>query len=414
MAAGGYFSTGYGHLGKQTAGAVTAVAADAFAGASNPGKLTAVENQYEFGLQVLNPNKKIERRGASGAASIYNFSSNSRNPVFLVPEFAWSLQLDDDTAIGVTVYGNGGLNSEYPDTTGVPGSNTNPEACGDRPGNFLTGCGHAGFDLAQLIVAPTIAWEFMSGHSVGVAPLLAVQRFESFGLQGFTALSREPDKFTNNGHDIALGAGLRIGWYGELKPWLSLGAAYASKIYMQDFDDYQGLFAGGSLDIPANYSFGAAFMPGEQWTVAVDVQRIEYGEVNALSNSVLNSLGDDAPLMGTSSGSGFGWDRNQTNYRFGLTYRASEQLTFRAGYAYGNRPNDNTLDATSFSVLTPNSKQHATLGASWQNLRGSEFHFAYSHYFKDTYRGPSAIFSGAEESVTAHVHILYFAWTIQY
>ena len=136
--------------------------------------------------------------------------------------------------------------------------------------------------------------------------------------------------------------------------------------------------------------------------------------MNALSNSVLNSLDDDAPLMGTSSGSAFGWDRNQTNYRFGLTYSASERLTFRAGYAYGDRPNDNTIDATSFSVLTPNSKQHATLGASWQNLHGSEFHFAYSHYFKDTYRGPSAIFPGAEESVTAHVHILYFAWTILY
>lgn len=44
FAGGGYFSIGYGHVAKQTAGAVTAVAEDAYAGASNPAKLTAAGN----------------------------------------------------------------------------------------------------------------------------------------------------------------------------------------------------------------------------------------------------------------------------------------------------------------------------------------------------------------------------------
>jgi len=414
VAGGGYFALGYGHIGKQTAGAVTAVAGDAYAGASNPAKLTAAGNQLEVGVEFLNPNRKVQRTGAAGAASIYNVSSTSSNPLYIVPEFAYSRQLDNTVAVGIAVYANGGLNSEYNTTTGVPGSNSNPEACGDRPGNFLTGCGHAGFDLSQLIFAPTLAWKIAPGHSIGVSPLVAAQRFESFGLHGFAAVSKYPNKLTNNGHEVAFGAGARVGWYGEINPWLSLGAAYSTKIYMQKFDRYQGLFAEGTFDVPANYSIGAAIKPDDNWVVAIDVQRIEYSEVRALANGVLNSLTPGGPLMGTSSGSGFGWTRNQTNYKLGLSYSASPQLTLRAGYEYGARPNKDDLNAVSIGVLTPNAVNRASLGFSWKTLKGSELHAGYAHYFKDTYSGPSAIFPGATESQNPYVNLLHIAWTAHY
>jgi long-chain fatty acid transport protein len=118
--------------------------------------------------------------------------------------------------------------------------------------------------------------------------------------------------------------------------------------------------------------------------------------------------------MGTSSGSGFGWQNNQTNYRLGFSYIASDQLVLRAGYSYGERPNDNDLDATSFSVMTPNSVHQVSLGLSWQTDQGGAFHLALGHFFKDTYSGPSAIFPGARESVTARVYTLHLAWTVRY
>jgi long-chain fatty acid transport protein len=414
VAGGGYFGLGYGHLGKQMGGAVTAVGGDAYAGASNPAKLTAAGDQLEIGVEFLNPNRKVKRRGATGPASIYNFSSTSRNPLYVVPDFAYSRQLDDSVAVGIAVYANGGLNNEYTTTTGVPGSSSNPEACGDEPGNFLTGCGHAGFDLSQVIFAPTIAWEIAPGHSVGVSPLVAMQRFESFGLQGFAAFSKYPNKLTNNGHEIAWGGGVRVGWYGEIKPWLSVGAAYATKIYMQKFDRYRGLFAEGTFDVPANYNIGAAFKPDKNWVVALDVQRIEYGEVRSISNGVLNSLTPGGPLIGTSSGNGFGWSRNQTNYKLGLSYSASPQLTLRGGYDYGKKPNKDDLDAVSIGVFMPNSVHRAGVGLSWKTEKGSEVHVGYTHYFNSNYSGPSAIFPGATESLTAYVNLLHIAWTAHY
>ena len=408
FAGGGYFSLGYGHVAKQTAGAVTAVAEDAFAGASNPGKLTAAGNQFEVGAELFNPHRKVKRTGSD---TPFDFSSNSRNSFFIIPEFALSHQLDDTLAIGITAYANGGLNSEYTNTTEVPGTNANPAECGAKPGNFFTGCDEAGFDLAQLIIAPTIAWEFSPGYSFGFSPLIALQRFEAFGLHGFAPLSKYPDKLTNNGHDIAFGAGVRVGWYGEVTPWLSLGAAYSSKVYMQEFDKYKGLFAEGSFDIPANYSIGVAIRPNVDWIIALDIQRVEFSEVKALGNSVLNSLSPSAPPIGSDSGSAFGWQRNQTNYKLGATYIASSQLTLRAGYAYGERPNDNDINATSFSLLTPNPIHQASIGLSWKSEQGDELHLGFEHYFKETYRGPSALFPGATESVTPYVNAFHIAYT---
>ncbi len=411
-AAGGYFSLGYGHISKQTSGAVTAVAGDVYAGASNPAKLTTVGNQFEAGIEFFNPHRRVTRTGATGSSAIYNFSSKSKNSLFLIPEFAYSRQINDKYTIGISAYANGGLNSEYTTTTDIPGTNGNPGACGTKPGNFFLGCDEAGFDLMQLIVAPTIAWEFTPGHSIGVAPLFALQRFEAYGLHAFAPLSQFPTKFTNNGHDIALGAGVRVGWYGEVSPWLSLGVAYSSKIYMQEFDKYKGLFAEGSFDIPENYSIGVAIKPNKEWMIALDVQRIEFSEVKSLGNSLLNSLTPGSPLIGSADGSGFGWQRNQTNYRLGLTYHASPRLTLRAGYAYGQRPNDNDINATSFSMLTPNPIHNASLGLSWKTKRGNQLHVGFEHYFRGEYSGPSALFPGSTESLVPYVNILHIAWTM--
>lgn len=412
MAGGGYFSLGDGPIARQTAGAVTAVAEDAFAGSSNPAKLTAVGDRVEVGLEFFNPHRKVKRTGAAGPGEIYNFSSTSKNSLFLIPEFAWSRQLSDRFALGITAYANGGLNSEYEQTTGIDGTNGNPEKCADKPGNFFLGCGNAGFDLSQLVLAPTLAWRVTDHHSIGVAPLIAIQRFEAFGLQALTPLSIFPEKVTNRGHDIAVGTGVRIGWYAKPLPWVSIGAAYATKTSMQKFDKYEGLFAEGSFDIPENYNIGVAMRPNNQWSLSLDIQKIRYSDVKALNNSVTNSLIDPvANPLGSASGSAFGWRRDQTNYRVGAAYQASPRLTIRAGYAYGKRPNKESIEAVSFSMLTPSPIHQATLGCSWETTRGNAFHVAIARYMKSRYRGPSALLPGASETLAAHVNTLSVGWT---
>lgn len=411
QAGGGYFALGYGPIARQMSGATTAVTGDAYAGSSNPAKLLAAGDRLDLGIELFMPRRRIEREGSG---TVYDFHSHSRNSVFPVPEGAWARQLRDDLAIGVTVYGNGGLNTEYNDTNGVPGSNFNPAECGARPANFFFGCGRMGSDLTQLVVAPTLAWRPAPRHSIGIAPLIAWQRFEAYGLQAFIPLSAHPRDVTNRGGDTALGAGVRIGWLGEVTPWLTLGAAYATRVHMQDFDDYRGLLAQGSFDIPENFSLGVALRAHPRLTLSFDFQRINFAAVPALGNGVLNSLTDPASRpLGSGDGSGFNW-RNQNNYRFGVAYALRPDLTLRGGYAYGRRPNDDDINSVSFNLLTPNPRHQASLGLTWQPDERHELHFAVGHFFKQTYEGPSASAAlgvGGREKIEPYVTTLMLAWT---
>ncbi|WP_448510480.1 OmpP1/FadL family transporter [Immundisolibacter sp.] len=296
----------------------------------------------------------------------------------------------------------------------MSGSNGNPAACSNAPGNFLLGCGKLGFDLTQLVVAPTLSWCIGQRQGIGIAPLITAQRFKAYGLQAFAPLSQHPNRVTNGGYDLAFGLGVRIGWYAQPAPWLSLGAAYATRTYMREFDKYKGLFAEGSFDVPENFSLGLAVRPAPSVLWSLDLQRINFAGVNALGNGVLNTLTDPTgnPL-GSSNGSGFNW-RDSTTYRTALAYTWSPRLTLRAGFAYGKRPNDDDRNSVSLNMLAPNPLRQASVGFTWRVSDRHALHGALGHFFASTYRGPSAAIPGASEKIRPHVETLMLVWSRQF
>ncbi len=410
--AGGYFALGYGPLARQMAGATTALAGDAYAGSSNPAKWFRAGNRFDVGAEFFMPYRRIER---SGSHSVYDFATTSANDVFVIPEGAYSHRLNARLVWGVTIYGNGGLDTEYRGNNGVAGTNFAPAVCGNKPANFLLGCDKLGVDILQLVIAPGVAYEYAPGYSIGIAPLITLQRFEAYGLQGFSAFSSHPTDVTNRGWDWALGAGVRVGWMGELTPWLSLGAAYATRIYMGNFSHYEGLLAEGAFDIPENFSLGLALKPFVPLTITFDYQRINFGDVPATGNGVLNSLLDPGQhALGTSGGSGFNW-ANQDNFRIGAAYAITPGLTVRGGYAYGARPQrDNGLNSVTLNMLAPTAEQQVSTGFSWQPNTEHEFHFSYSRFIAPTYGGPSAtrlLGIGGVERVSAYVNTVMLGWS---
>ena len=72
--------------------------------------------------------------------------------------------------------------------------------------------------------------------------------------------SSDPTKLTNNGTDTSMGYGLKLGWLGEVSPGLTLAASYQTKMSMDEFSDYAGLFAEqGGFDIPSTWTLGLAW-----------------------------------------------------------------------------------------------------------------------------------------------------------
>lgn len=411
-AGGGYFALGYGPAARQMAGATTAHAADAYAGASNPAKWLAAGNRLDLGVEFFLPYRRVEREGSN---TVYDFATTSGRDVFVIPEGAYSRRVSERLALGFTLYGNGGLNTTYRGDNGVPGSNFAPADCGTRPANFLFGCGRMGLDIMQVVFAPGAALQVAPGHSLGVAPLIAVQRFKAYGLQSFAAFSAHPTDVSNRGYDWALGVGVRVGWLGDITPWLKLGAAWSSKVYMQEFEQYDGLLADGGLDIPVNWSVGLALTPNPRWVLTFDYQRIEFGGVRANANGVLNTLLD--PLgspLGSRQGSGFNWG-DQDNFRVGVEFALRSSLKLRAGYAYGDRPQrDAGMDSVTLNMMAPTAVHQASVGVSWQPRAQHELNLAYSRFIAPAFDGPSAtrvLGVGGTERVHGHVNTAMLAWS---
>ena len=399
LATNGYFAHGYGMKAKGRAGASTAMATDAFGGANNPASMVWVGDRLDLGLDWFSPKRNASRTGSlaglDGAAT-----SGSDN--FLIPEFGYNKMLSPAMSLGVTVYGNGGMNTDYPGGQIPAGSPVcagfNPGAAG--PYNLLCGTGKLGVDLIQLIVAPTLAMKVGDNHSFGISPLLGYQRFKAEGLQGFQGFTPNPATFvtdnhlTNRGYDSSTGWGVRFGWMGKLSPAITLGAAYSTKMKMGKFDKYRDLFAEqGGFDLPVNYNVGLAFAATPKLTIAADYQRINYSAINSVGNPSTNTgnavagTGFTVGSLGCSNCRGFGW-QDVNVVKIGVEYQYGPELMLRAGYGRTDNP-IRARDVT-FNIIAPGVVQsHMTLGFTYNISKTSEITAAYMHAFKKSVTGSS-------------------------
>jgi long-chain fatty acid transport protein len=364
FATNGYFAHGYGIKAKGMGGVGIAYGQDALAAATNPANMVLVGNRWDAGVEYFRPQR--ESSFSAGGATLAKFDGNDSENYF-IPEFGYNKMINNNMSLGVSVYGNGGMATDYGTINSTP---------------FAFGVGKAGVDLAQLFIAPTLSYKINDKHSIGLSFKIAYQTFEAFGIQGMCgAFSSNPAKCSNKDHDGSWGWGLGIGWTGKITPTLTLGAVYQSKTSMQNFDNYKGLFAEkGSFDIPESYGLGLAWQATPQFVIAADVQQINYSKIRAIANT--NTEG--GPL-GANNGAGFGWD-DMTVFKIGVAYDINKDWTIRAGYNHGSQPIPKSQ--TMFNILAPGVvEDHLTLGATWRLQNGGEVTFMYMHAFEKQVKG---------------------------
>lgn len=387
-ATNGYFMHGYGEHAKGRAGVSVAMTDDAMGGANNPATMVWAGDRLDLGVDYFRPIRSASRTGGMAP-----FSTDSESNNFFIPEVGYNKMLSPNMSVGVSVFGNGGMNTDY------PGGQTN---CGAGPGtaNALCGSGRLGVDLMQLIIAPTFSYKFNDAHSVGVAPLLGYQRFKAEGLQAFAGMSSAPTAVTNNGYDSSTGAGLRIGYYGKLSDMIGIGVSYATKMKMSKFDKYKGLFAEqGSFDIPENYALGVTVKPVANVEVGFEYQRINYSGIASISNPSTNQV----PL-GSDGGPGFGWGDVDV-YKLGVNYALSQSLTLRGGYSHNKQP-ISSRDVT-FNIIAPGVVQdHLSFGFSYKLDKASELSMSYTHAFEKSVSGTTILPVGGTETIRMSQDIL--------
>jgi len=436
-ATNGYFSHGYSTAQRALGGAGTAYAADTLSVAVNPANIAFLPERFDLNVGLFSPRRwyTAGERGAGAGPGIFSIEPgrvDSQREAFGIPALAYSRPLGADEAWGIALYGNGGMNTDYRDHSahfaqGIPGAETRcegsfgggpPVAGASDPLEFCgNGARTASVDLIQLFVVPSYAHRVFDSSAIGIAPVLAAQRFTAKGLKAFAQFSNAPDRVSDNGYSYSYGAGARIGaTYGEI-PYLTLGASWQSRIVMTAFDEYAGLFADEAhFDIPSNWNAGAAVGIGTAHRLLLDYQHVNFSEVAAVGNPLnpnrfvngcalprlRGETGASDACLGSANGPGFGW-RDVDTLKLGYEYTLGD-LRLRAGYSRNGQPIP--ADEVLFNILAPAvPEEHYTAGFAWAlgNAWGLEMSATYAQNHPVTGKNPLSNSTASEAELAAEL-----------
>jgi long-chain fatty acid transport protein len=387
LAADGIELIGFGARQKAVAGADVADSVDAMSMSINPAGIVGMERQYQFGISAEMPVRGYEASGPLVVLAPGDVQSG--RPIFPVPNSANVSPIDAESAWGTVSYGNGGINTSYGmgnfkppiyapafPLPGVASPLIGPSAGGPFGGGF------AGIDYEQAFFSVVYAHK-IGAVTLGLAPTLAAQTLNIQGIKTLAPWSSDPYHLSDNGYDYSFGGGIRLGLLYEITKGLRFGAGGATPMFMTQFGKYAGAIGQhGKLDVPADVTAGFAYDLLPELTIMVDWKHIFYSGVPAFGNpSTPIGLG----ALGSFGGPGFGW-RDTDSEAFGVEWRATKQLTLRAGYRHSSAM-IGSQDVT-LNVLAPAiTAHHATGGFKYELTKNSSIDFAAVYAFKNTLSG---------------------------
>lgn len=373
----GYFSTGYGTINKGFAGAGIAFYQGSLIN-GNPAATVFLGQQYQVGIDFFNPNRQYTIGGSPAADAMFPLAPGtikSDSKLFLLPSAGANWMLNEKSSISAAVFGNGGMNTDYPTMT-----------FGDQSSKST------GVNLAQLFGNITYSHKLGEKHSIGVTGVISYQYFEAKGLASFGGFSSDASALSGNGKDNGFGYGFKIGYLGHLTDNFAIGLTYQSKVYMSEFKDYAGLFAEqGDFDIPSSWTAGISWEFVPDLTLIADAKAIHYNEVKSIGNPMLPNL-MQGPL-GDDEGAGFGWE-NIMIYKVGLNYAGLDTWEFRCGASFGKNPVPES--EVMFNILAPGViENQLALGFSKAvGSKGNKIHFAVNYAMNSSVKGANPMAQG--------------------
>ena len=212
-------------------GAGSANPADALTIANNPAGLVDVGHQINMDMSLFNPNREYSTGYAPGFVAPGTVKSG--RDWFPIPALGYSVPLNADQAIGVSMTANGGMNTTY------AGNTPNP-ACAffGSPQQGVFCGGRAGVDLIQTLISVGYAQRF-GNFSVGIAPILALQTFSAYGLRAFSPLSSDPSNLTDHSPSWSVGGGVRAGVTYHVNQQFAVAVSGATPIWSSPFQQLQ-------------------------------------------------------------------------------------------------------------------------------------------------------------------------------
>ena len=381
----GYRRHGFGSKYSSLGGSGVALSLSSLGSITNPAGLVFLDkNRFDINVSLFSPSRDYNVIGMpSGFPGTFGLTPGkiiSETDYFAMPTMGVSYKVRGNMALGLTIFGNGGMNTSYMTQTF------------HDPSSPLTGV-----NLEQLFAGATYSIEFVENHSLGVTGLFAWQKFRAAGLGSFAGFSSSPNNLTGNTNSISSGFGTKFGYMGRLLPQLSVGGSFQTKMYMSEFERYSGLFAQqGGFDIPATWTAGFAAMPSPGLTFSFDVTQILYSQIKSINNPMMPNLTQSTGMLGMEDGAGFGWE-DMTVYKFGLMYEGVPGWSFRGGYSYGKQPIPDS--EVMFNILAPGViEQHITFGLS-KVVCNNEFSIGFMYALNKEVSGPNPLEAPGQQTI---------------
>lgn len=342
----GIFEHGNGIVSMGMGGISYSFAAETTALGGNPAHALSLGDRYDVGIDVFHASAGSTIR--DNALAPDRREKSDGRALYMIPQGGISKRLSPDWGLGVTVL-SAGLGPDY---DGSPYARF-----GGNPNRVSMG-------LASSSIVTALAYRLTDDVALGASLNTGYQVLEVKGLEFLAndATSVSPDHVTNQGKDGVFTFGASVGFIYRITSWLTAGAAYRSKNYNAQHDEYRGLVArGGKLELPAIYGGGFTLRPLPRFTVAIEAQRYNYRDEASFRNGL--DKFEQGERLGGSDGPGFGFN-DQNAYKLGVAYDVTPKLILRGGFTYGNAivTKENTLFAALGCLPT---KEQYSLGATY-------------------------------------------------
>lgn len=402
-ATNGIYSHAYGARQSGIAGSGIAFPQDPLIATINPAGVVHLDKTVEIDVQYFNPVRGYTVSPSEFSGGFPPFPGDtveSGTESFLIPSIGFNWPLSNNNAIGLAIYGNGGMNTDY-------SASDTPFGFGTFAGASVPGASaDTGVDYAQLFINASYSKKFGNNHSWGISALVNYSEIEIKGIAGFGPFSVDPQNLSDNGKDSDTGFGVRLGAQFQLSENVTLAGSYQSEI-SNDFGEYAGLFPeSGKLNIPATAQVGLATKLGSG-TFTTDIQHIFYADTEGVGDPGTTGLptgclpsqpftpnpnaGGPSCLGGT-PGIGFGWE-DMTVIKVGYTSAKVNNWTWRVGASFGDQPVSES-DVT-FNIIAPGVvEQHYTAGFSKELASGKEISMAVMYAPENCVDGPDLFTPG--------------------
>ncbi len=254
----------------------------------------------------------------------------------------------------------------------------------------------SGNALQREFVTTGVMHQLNEDSLLGVSAVFAYQRFSTPGL-GFVD---SQDTFPLPGQssvfspyeESTYGAGVRLAMRSEVKPGVSLDAGFQSRIDMNAFYNYRGVYSESSeLDIPAKAHLGLELKATDNASITMGVEHVLYSDINAFPSQFLPE--SFIAKLGDSTSPEFAWE-NLTIYSVGWRWRNQNDTQWWLDLTTRQQPNP-TAPSLNRALQGELAENAMLMGFRKRTSDNAHFNFTAA------YASPEYIFGGSVLGVTS-------------